>query len=272
MLVVSLKCTKCGKEHPVNIDIYRSMEFGNLPKKCPECNDVIQQRPDIVLERRELSTYTVKIDKSFVDLFNKAEKFQPLPTDIPTYRLVKKGSEYGASWSGRIDIYSHVWPVTEDMTCEFSYMSCTRKVWIVTKTRRGPGNGGYVHDISETRRVHRGYVPVDGEGPLSERTETNEYVVLTPTVGSASAALQRDALPHLVWCTAHTKTTLKGFGRQFHAHIVGDPLWSWSVSGACRSRRYDTHGMLAVVDPIHPLRVVVTGDGEETTYYPGSKR
>lgn len=260
MLTVDLRCTRCHKTFPANLDVYRSLNYDTLPKRCPACSDEIQGRPDIVLDRQTLYEVVCRVDGSFARLFARATEFRPLPTDDPSRRLTVKGSDYGASWSGRIDIFSHVWPVKTGAVVTLSYNQVRRRTWYVEKKIQTCGFRGYVVGRTTSRRVPPNYIPADGESEVKEREEENTYVLLTQTLYSTSSALQRDNMPVLMWLEAYSKTTLKGFGRQFHRRIEGVPLWHLDVSGGVRSGRLGTHAMLAVCDPLDPVKVTGTDD------------
>lgn len=86
------------------------------------------------------------------------------------------------------------------------------------------------------------------------------YLVLDDAQGSPTC--------ELVWATAETKTTLKGFGLQYWAEVGGSPLARWDVRGGYRSGRAYTVGVLAVVDACHPLIIRGTGDIEYELIFP----
>lgn len=260
MITLRMSCTKCTSEFTVNLDVYRSVNIDTLPKRCPTCLDKIQTRPDVVLERGTIEEFVCRVHPTAATLLANAVEFQPLPTDKPSRRLIIKGERYGASWRGRIDVFSHVWPISSGDVVTLAYNFTRRQVWCVSRQIKACGYLGYVVERSKSYRVLAGHVPEPGESEVMEREETNEYVLLTRTLASTTSALQRDALPVLCWIEAYSKTTLKGLGNQFHRRIVGNPLWSLSVDGGCRSGRYGTHGMLAVVDPMDPVTVIGTGD------------
>lgn len=257
MLTINLHCTRCEKQFQVALDVYRTLEFSTLPKRCPTCCDEIQGRPDVVLDRTTISEYICRVDQSFARFFDRAIEFKPIPTDSGSRRLTLKGSDYGAQWSGRVDLYSHLWPVSAGDVVTVTHNAVKRRVWYVKTERRTVFD---TRTWTTTRRVPQSYSPIAGESEVGQREEVNEYLLLSRNLDSTAAMLQRDALPTLCFLEAYSKETLKGLGRQFRRRIEGEPLAAWSVSGGCRSGRYGTHAMIAVVDPLDPLHVVGVGD------------
>jgi hypothetical protein len=106
-------------------------------------------------------------------------------------------------------------------------------------------------------------LPITADDPEAEEViRTRHYLVLEPSDGEATC--------QLVWAEAHTKTTLKGLGRQYWARVEGAPIASWYVFGGVRSGRAHTTGVLAIVDQEHPLYIIKTGDIEGEEIYGGT--
>lgn len=53
-IIISIQCSECGEQFPANLDQYRSMGLAALPKACPKCLDVRQERPDVTVSRKEI--------------------------------------------------------------------------------------------------------------------------------------------------------------------------------------------------------------------------
>lgn len=215
---------------------------------CPTCADVAQGRTSVVVERLVLQSFDyVRV----TSLPGEWEKFVAADGDSPVWRITVKGSEFGAAWQGRIDLYTP-WEggVRVGDVVRVRHMRATHKVRTIY-TDRATRHGVV---------THRAVLPItDTIG--EEELERHEYVVLEPQHVT-------DYRHELVWVTAHTKTTLKGFGRQYWAHVGGTPLWQMNVMGGYRSGRAHTHGILAVVDDKHPLVVTGTGDIAYERRYP----
>ncbi|MFH1462311.1 MAG: hypothetical protein ABIG08_01240 [bacterium] len=222
------------------------------PKRCPRCQDVRQARPSVVEERRELATYGPVV------VGNLPGEWEEYSTgtegDYPRYKIDIRGRRFGASWDGRIVIYAprSVVPgevvTIREMEATHRFREETVEVAHVQKSPHEPPT----HTEIQPRPV----TSIEGEEVLRKRC----YLVLEPA---------SDAEPKgkLVWATAYTKTTLKGFGRQFWAKVRGAPIVQWEISGGARSGRFHTTGILAIVDAEHPLVVETTGDIKEEKVY-----
>lgn len=257
---ISLKCRDCDRVFKVELaairDIFNAPAEGRLPHRCPSCADEQQGRPEIVLSRETLFERAVSIDPSFVRLLERMTQWTAREDDLPCWRLTLSGKEYGANWNGRIEIYSHADPkeLISRGECHFTEMLVTkRRTVIYTLLENG----------RETiRRVLIG-TQAQREGERSEtKEESSSYVVLSPNSVKPSG-------DWLVFAEAHTKTTLKGFGRQYRAHIDGDdPLWYMPFTGGYRSSRAYSIGWLAIVSERAPICVRTTGDICQSRRYP----
>jgi len=101
--------------------------------------------------------------------------------------------------------------------------------------------------------------------------EKHRYIVLTPTNPEKLLDEEKTANRMLVFQSAYSKTTLKGFGRQFHASLDTESVISvlGSCSGGARSGRFETQYVLAIVSPDYPLiRRFSEGGETTTTLYP----
>lgn len=265
-LTVGLTCSQCGSTFQVSLASYDAMGITSLPRRCPTCADVRQHRPQVVLARQELWADDIKVGRSAAELLRGLAEFRPRDSDKPCWRLVVKGDRYGASWSGRIDVYSHVEPVRlgAGEVVHLAHMEVRHRVWVQPWTRPTMEHG----TASGYRRVpppgaETETAPVatrSGEtlGEPEEREETSQYVALLPSSSGS------DPAGTLVWATARTKTTIKGLGRQYYAALEGSPLWSLRVSGGVRSGRESTDAILAVVEEGNPLIHVFREEGAET--------
>lgn len=228
---------------------YRALGIQGPPKRCPKCLDENQGRPQIALERRELWAANVKIGESAASLLRHAVPFQTQEGDRPSWRLVVKGQMFGAEWSGRINVYLHLEPnaIAADQIVSFSHMEVKAKVWMKHWERPTMEYGV----VDGYRRC------LPGDEGAEEREETTQYVSILPT------ASREPVVGTLVWAQAYTKTTLKGFGRQYWAHLEGSPLWQLGVTGGARSGRFHTDARLAVVEEGNPLIHVHRENGRE---------
>lgn len=245
--VIKLVCNECGKEFDVNPGHFAQMGFKNLPKRCPTCLDKKQLRPSIVQERKLLNVYDGVEIVSLPDSWQKVDSFEK---DLPSYQMIIKGSRFGASWSGRIDIFaSH--PFRSGDVVSIREMEAQH----IIKVRHEYRSTMHYGTVAVTKEL-----PVTTDNPEAEEViRTRRYLVLEPH--------DKPATCHLVWTEARTKTTLKGLGRQYHARVSGAPIAKWEIWGGYRSGRAYTTGILAIVDKEHPLYITVTGDIQEEKCY-----
>lgn len=251
-IIVSVFCSQCGEQFPFNPTEYRELCYFKLPKHCPKCLDERQHRPDVTLSRKELFGVSCKIAS-----LPPAEwqQVQWEEKDSPAWHLVIKGERFGVSWRGRIDLWSvSSEPPKVGNVVRLSEMEVLKRI-AVRKWSSG------------TRSMER-QVPLalaqkeNSDSSVEMREEKRIYVRIDPT----------DELPQgrkLVWIEAHTKTTLKGLGRQYHASLSGSPIWCQKVLGGYRSGRAHSVGWLAVVDPENPvIHSFREGGCVEETRYP----
>jgi len=246
--VLNLVCQRCGKEFPVSPDHFMRLGFKHLPKRCPKCVDLAQRRPSVVVERRLLNVY------DGIELVSlppgEWQDVKAWEKDVPAFKLVIKGSRYGASWSGRIDLFAPAPPQAGDVV---SVREMEAKHLIkVRREQRGTLEHGKVTVEKE--------LPITADDPEAEDViRVRRYLTIEPFDGEPTSKL--------VWAEAHTKTTLKGLGRQYRARVEGIPVAKWVISGGYRSGRAHTVGVLAVVNQDHPLYIVKTGDIEGVDLY-----
>lgn len=236
-------CRECGQEFESRII------RGFWMSRCPECADVRQHRPSAVKERTVVTEPIMCVIESLPGDWQQFATGQH--DDQPCVRLVVKGDRYGVSWSGRIDIYAHTLWQPGDVVW-LTEMEVVHRVKVVEERRpTSPFTqlaGGPVAKIVQKK------VPLyqrDGE----EIIETRRYVRLD-NVRDDEMPEDLSVLPRLVWREAHSKTTIKGFGRQYANQLRGAPLWEKRISGGCSTGRIHSEGALALVDDDHPLEVV----------------
>lgn len=208
----------------------------SVQTQCARCADLRQRRPSTVVEREELLWLTgVKV----VSLPPASwQEFKARSGDDVRFKLEFSGSSYGASWAGRIVMWA--------------------KRPIVT---------GDVVTLRHMRAKHVKISHVENDQGQTERKETieqHEYIALDTTPLATPTS-------ELVFVTAVTKTTIKGFGRQYWADIDGVPLWFKEIHGQVRSGRAGTAAWLAVVDDEHPVIAQSHGDIEHAQYLPSNK-
>lgn len=240
-----LECQECGKYFVAYPHLY-PVDWEGDPKCCPTCTDVRQLRPSVVVSRQEMVVYDGVTIESLPFSYGWEERQQD-GGDYPTYRMRVLGKAFGANWSGRIDLFA-TQPFEKSSVIMLREMVSEHRVKKVTESRHHIQRD--IHD-SGTHSVTYTVPLQSDEG--EEVIETRKYLVLEPTDTPASGM-------KLVWVEAHTKTTLKGLGRQYYAQISGSPIASWSVYGGYRSGRANIHGMLAIVDVEHPVIITGTGD------------
>lgn len=247
-------CGSCGKQFP-------NYGKGTPPKKCPTCKDKEQERPSIVQTRRLLRSWQAIQIESLPDEWQ--EISAQSHGDANHYKIVVKGERYGASWSGRIDIFASE-PFKKGDIVNIREMCSEHKVRLVTRS----GYRSFHEGIPYTREE---VVPItqdvqvtvtDPENPnkgdivkVEDVIKQRRYLVLE------KASEGTTATSNLVYAIAHTKTTLKGLGRQYWADANAEAtITHWNVSGGARSGRFHTTGVLAVVSEEHPLYIKKTGD------------
>lgn len=198
-------CISCGK-------LFQSFWLrGTQLKRCPTCQDIKQNRPSVIVERGIDFEQIVKIES----LPAGWELFQSGKKDFPCWKISKKGEEFGASWNGRIDIFS------QDQT---------------------PPKVGDIALFESCVSVHR-------------RTDLPDHPIEIRNYFRLSAAGMQQPTANLIWLTANWKTTIKGFGRQYQNELVGAPIWEQRISGQVRTGRLGCVGSLAIVDEDHPLLI-----------------
>jgi hypothetical protein len=246
------------KEFQYDQEQYRRLGLEQAPKRCPECIDKAQLRPDHTLARREIFAASVVIESLPGEWEQTPADYQGKSVTVPSWHMYVKGRRFGASWNGRIDIWAQgERPTATGDIVYLRYMEVDKRIakksWSLQTLEHGFISGE--RQVAITRL---------GEEGVREDTETRRYIRLEPTTEYPDGTL--------MWLEAKTKTTLKGFGRQYWAHLQGDGLFKLEVYGAYRTGRAYTSGWLVVVDQDHPVWHVHTEDGETiTTRIPAEK-
>lgn len=234
------ECRRCGK-----LFLYYTK---TKPRFCPTCMDVVQQRPSVVQQRESLALWE---GIQIVSLPDKWQEFVAQEGDAPCYRMTVKGSRYGASWNGRIDIFAES-PFEKGDIVDIREMRVVHRVKAV---------------YTEKRTIYGGTVTLRREVPLQSKEGKEELAERRYLYFTKSQLGEPKAF--LVWAECCTKTTLKGFGRQYWCRAEDRALKSWSIFGGYRSGRAYTHAYLAIVDPEHPLILTGTGDIQYIRVYDG---
>jgi len=236
------KCKACNKHF-----LYYTE---TKPKYCPKCFDEIQQRPSVVVSRKcvwkQEGVKILSFPKGKWEDFNSGFK-----GDYGCYKIIIKGNGYGASWSGRIDIFA-------DNKYKEGDIIDIREMEVQHKTKVKSMLKNTIYGMTVVKYEH---IPLNS-------IEEGEIVVNTRRYLYFSKSNKQESGKYLIWDEARTKTTLSGLGRQYYAEIQDDSLKSWTVRGGYRSGRAYTVGILAVVDKRHPVIIRGVGDIEYTKIYP----
>jgi len=243
MIELTLKCKRCATDFTISVAHYKTFNFTGLPTICPTCKDREQGRPEIVLTRESVWDGVIRIGESASHLLSDLRPFRAQAGDSLCWKVTLKGARYGKDWSGRLDIYSHVDPsiLIEDAIVPGSYNRVVKKVWIHTESRPTLEHG--------ICRVSRRVVP-ETEGAEKRVKEDTYFIILPISPGEFPTPIGT-----LVYAKAHSKTTFKGYGRQYSASIKGEPIWGFDFYGGVRSGRANTSATLAVQADDAPLVV-----------------
>ena len=235
-------CLCCGKK-------FLYYHEGTPQKRCPICTDKKQARPSIVQKRELLNFYDgieiVSLPTKWVHVPPEGER------DDSFFKIVVKGSQYGADWNGRIDIFASE-PFENGDVVSIREMEVQHQIKMKKRERQ---------------TMKYGVVEVEDELPITSTENDVENIVRSRRYLRFERS---EELPtaHLVYAIAYTKTTIKGFGRQFWASVNTDTcIGSWKISGGVRSGRAHTTGVIAIVSNEHPLIITKTGDIEGEDIY-----
>lgn len=258
-------CGNCGE----NFAVYEQIDENTPQKNCPKCASLRRaRRTGVVQTRKCLEEY----------------RGVQIITDLPTWndvrsraghslKSVTKGSQGGASWSGRIDIWARGFdkaPTNGDFVnirlMESSVEPKPEMVEARLEKYAGVISRQAGDDPAKIEEVTARF-----KKELSQ-IEKRRYIVLEPATPNEDLdEEERNAHLMLVFESAYSKVTLKGFGRQFRSSINTENVISvlGSAAGGARSGRFGTEYILAVVSPDHPLVMKFFEKGEvTTTMYP----
>ena len=227
-------CMECGSVFEWSRKFYEDHDLPMPPLHCPTCNDIRARKdPHNVVQERELLQVWECVDISqAVDhlSFTLIEEHDGQPLARPYRRATVKGRRFGASWSGRIDVFDQ----RTDTDTHFARVRVMRTehqagVSMIGVRVTGPSFPWYSREVYEW-----------------EHSSSWEYVVLEDTDGD-------EAEVKLVFATAIQKWNRSD-------RIEGDPLWQVGCQGKSRSGRHSGQAALAVVDEEHPLIAVRVQD------------
>jgi hypothetical protein len=210
---------------------------------CPTCADTVQGRPAeaVVVDRRCLQVFPAVAVCLSEKLF---APFQARSKDRPCLRAVIKGDtlKNGVSWDGRLDVYA--------IATELPKVARVRVMEVT-------------HAKGHSRIERHGEPLMRKEEVRVDYSPSYQYLVLEPTDQAPTAAL--------IFPSVCYKTTLKGFGRQYHAKMdASQALWAQELSCCARSGRFGTYGAIAIVDDQHPVVTEQTGDVKSKKYFTSS--
>lgn len=235
-MVVRITCAHCGADFSADTRTYDALRIDHLPRRCPTCYDREQGRAEhhVVTERRclgEWDAVRVAIHRGAFRAHN------PDPTRQPNLRAIYHAPGHGAAHSGgRLDIYAigmGTDPSQIPEVCRLRWMEAT-----------------HAAPPPALEQKH---------GPAREWSPTWQYLVLErqDVATPATAAL--------VVVSAESKTTLKGFGRQYHATLRAEGAFQvlrrWE-RWAKETGWFSTASVMALVDDDHPIYVSGVGSGE----------
>jgi hypothetical protein len=233
-------CRVCGKRFPFNTVLYERLKM-ELPKRCPQCIDEEQKRPEVILSRTEIASFVVVIDSLPGELIAVPPKGRQDPEQGGSWAFTVKGNVYGKNFTGRIDLRASTEraPAIGDIVRVVemqTQVQVGKRPWSRQTLQHGTVAGARTIPVFEVDLSQGDYL----------EEETHRYVRLDPTD-------EHPGGQRLVWIITTTKTTLKGFGLQYWETLEGAPVWKQQISGGVRSGRMITTGTLAIVSPNHQL-------------------
>lgn len=231
-------CVRCSTPF-----VFYSGRYKSAAKVCPTCQDRIQGRPSRILERKELNRWEgIEIQSLPGEWQVFDSEFQ---TDDACYKIDVKGERYGASWSGRIVIYGKEEFKTGDIINirEMEAIHKVKRVSHTTKNIYGDVNT-HINDIP-LQENHKQSM-IDNVYVDDDARSYRHYLVFERSDSPKQCNLH--------WIKKYSKTTLKGYGRQYKYSIdATTAITCWSIRGGARSGRYYTVGVLAITNQDHPV-------------------
>ncbi len=217
-------CSDCNSEF---IGIFQR---GCWQSRCSTCTDIKRRKPTVVRERRSIAFFPcveiVALPCQGQWVASKAEEKDL----IESFQIHLKGSNWGASWVGRVDLYA-------------------RKAFEIGKLCSV--------EVIEVEHQLR-----DADFNLIEKCESRRYIRLDEV-----EEFNSDELKYLCWLTASKDTTLKSLN-QYETKVreATAPLWHTKLSGECRSGRMGTDAILAVCQSPHALWVESVGHSDDSEW------
>ena len=235
MPTITLTCRECGNDFEYDPQTFAALGFSELPKRCPTCLDKRQERPAEATVKPKGRRLIAEFPA--VQVLLPAADFASWSAgghrDKPCLRATFKGDDLdpGHKWDGRLDVYALA--ETLPSVARVRVMEVEHEAGHVRAEKRGSS----VYGLAPHPVQH-----VEVEYP-----STYQYMVLEPTDAEPAAAL--------VLASVDFKTTLKGYGRQWHAALdASGALWAVEISSSARrTGRFGVYGAIAVVDDDHPV-------------------
>lgn len=265
-LTAELTCHTCGEQFRVGLLSLVDKGIRYMPTHCPACMDKRQRRPVVAVHTECVRKWpAVRIHS----LPCEWTKFRAREDDLPDWKISVRGERYGAHWSGRVDMRAphhsfHNPPTVGDVVSVWE-MKGDREVMVLKYTvptlHYGPSPRQRYLPVTATREEIAAAEAETG-GNAERITETRTWLSLGSPMAEAADRV-------LLWLEAYSKTTLKGFGRQYAAGLHLDGAEAvWEVSGGCRSGRYGTQAALVICAPGAPISKWHREGGETTETSP----
>lgn len=222
-------------------------------KKCETCLGEQRQKKQhqITVDRRCLGSWICKnmLPRERFEVFT-----LPYKGSLSSLKATFKGSEFGASWRGRIDIYVNG---EKGKRNEFGFLEFPEYVRV-----------RYMEVTKQSGIISEPNCNLGQEDTL-EYSSTNYYLSLDYLYPDEVEGLEEIELDQqIVYVKAYTKTTNKGLGRQFWAKLEGNPIYAWYMRGGARGGRFGTEAAIAIVNKNNPIVSKTWGDIEEYKSYP----
>lgn len=225
-------CMNCGQSFEWFPEWYAAKGLQAPPLKCQRCCDQRQGKAAIhtVRERECLQEFPCCDVTQATERLNFEIIDQQDGRRIRPYRrAIVKGRNFGASWSGRIDVF--------DQRSNPASLAHVR----VMRTHHEAGA-----QMTGIRVTGPGYPWTSKTTYKWEHSNEWQYVALD------------DATDEEPTCRLVVVSAIQKWNRD--DRITGKPLWSCSCSGSSRSGRHSGQATLAVVDADHPLTVTQVQD------------
>lgn len=226
MKMLQAICSGCGSTFEWSPEFYAQKGLAVTPLRCPTCADerLGKDAHHTALKREALHVWDcVDVSQAVGALAWSCIGEQDGQHVKPYRRATVKGSNFGASWSGRIDVF-------DQRSDPMSYVARVR----VMRTEHKAGQ-----EHTSYRVEGPSYHWYSKTAYQWENAQQWEYVVLDDAVGEAPEC-------RLVFAYAIQKWNRDD-------SVRGDPLWQCRVSGSSRTGMHSGQAVLAVVDEEHSL-------------------